>query len=412
MLKREAMEGQVLHPKGSAEYINRLNKIRVINLIRESGKISRAEIVKKTGLSAPTITRIVDSLINVEKLAKQVGVGSSSGGRPPMIVKFNGIDRYVIGVDWGRTHIYVALSDLNGKFLYEKTVDTEVKSDLESDIQLVGDIIQELIDTSGIEKSKVRGIGIAAAGYINKETQVIEFSPNFNWKGIDLRTTIRERFNMPVMVRNVISVMSQGALLYGAGQKYKDFIFVNIGYGIGAGIVINGKPYQGFDGFAGEFGHTKISGTLPENRMCKCGKYDCLESYASGWGIAETARKAVQFNHNTMLYGIEYLTTEKVAECAKKGDMLARKILLDAAKCMGASLASISNILNPEVVILGGTVMHAGDFYFEAIKSAFEEDSLTNVSRSIPVIKSQLGDKAAAKGAVSLIISEVLNFRV
>jgi len=400
------------HPKGSAEYINRLNKIKVLNLIRESGEISRAEIVKKTGLSAPTITRIVDSLINTEKLASQVGIGESKGGRPPVIVTFNGENGYVIGIDWGRTHIYGVLSNLNGDSLSELDVRTEASDGFESDLKRVINLIEELIEKSGIDTNKLYGIGVAAAGFVNTKTNSIEYSPNFNWKNVDIKKPLNEHFKVPVIVDNVSRVMAQGELLYGIGETCKDFIFINIGYGIGSGIIMNGKPFLGFDGMAGEIGHNRVIGGVAGGLQCSCGKVDCLECYSSGRGITEIAHNQLKFHPDSSLNKLEKLSTERIAEAAKEGDEFALSLFNQAADYLGIAIASIANLFNPSAIVLGGRVINSGSFFSDRIHRVFRREVIQQPSRSIELMQSKLGNQAAVKGATSLILHEVLNFRV
>ncbi len=400
------------HPKGSAEFINRLNKIKVLNLIRESGEISRAEIVKKTGLSAPTITRIVDSLINVEKLAVQVGVGESSGGRPPVIVKFNGEDSYVIGLDWGRTHIFGVISNLNGESLIELDVRTEASDSFESDLKQVIYLIEKLIQRSGIELSKLHGIGVAAAGFINKKNEIIEYSPNFNWSNADIKGPLSKHFKVPVIVDNVSRVMAQGELMYGIGESCKDFIFINVGYGIGSGVIMNGQPFLGFDGMAGEIGHNKVIGAIAGGRQCSCGKMDCLECYSSGHGIAELAKQQKSFYPNSVVSELDRISSETLAGLARKGDELALLLFNQAADYLGLAIASMANLFNPAKIVLGGKVMKAGPFFTERIRSVFEREVIQQPRRRIKLVQSKLAEEAAVKGAISLILHEVLNFRV
>ncbi|GAF04768.1 ROK family transcriptional regulator [Saccharicrinis fermentans] len=400
------------HPKGSAEYINRLNKIKVLNLIRESGEISRAEIVKQTGLSAPTITRIVDSLINFEKLAVQVGIGESNGGRPPMIVKFNGADSYVIGIDWGRTHIYSVLSNLNGDALAEVDTRTEASDSYESDLERVIDLIEQLFKKSGIEKKKLHGIGVAAAGFINKKTDHIEYSPNFKWKDVDIKKPLIKHFKVPVIVDNVSRVMAQGELMYGIGDQCKDFIFINIGYGIGSGFIMNGQPFFGFDGMAGEIGHNKIIGTTPAGIECSCGKMDCLECYSSGRGITEIANRQKTQHPESTLNKYESISTEIIAKEAREGDTFALELFNQAADYLGQAIASAANLFNPKAIVLGGKVMNSGIFFTQRIKNVFNKEVIQQPHRNIELLQSKLGNQAAVKGATSLILHEVLNFRV
>ncbi|MBI9063630.1 MAG: ROK family transcriptional regulator [Marinilabiliaceae bacterium] len=400
------------YPKGSAEYINRLNKIKVLNLIRETGEISRAEIVKETGLSAPTITRIVDSLINNEKLAFQIGIGTSKGGRPPVIVSFNGEDSYVIGIDWGRTHIFGILSNLNGDVLVEEDLRIETTNGFDADLNRLVSLIEGLIAKSGIDKSKLHGIGVAAAGFINKRNDIIEYSPNFKWEGVDIKKPVIRHFKVPVIVDNVSRVMAQGELMYGIGEKYKDFIFINVGYGIGSGIIMNGLPFYGFDGMAGEIGHNRIIGTIAGGIECSCGKLDCLECYSSGRGIAKIAMKQKQFYPHSTLNQIENISTELIAEAARKGDEFAIYLFYQAADYLGLAIASVANTFNPAAIVLGGKVMQSGPFFQERIRSVFNREIIQQPTRRIELLHSQLGNEAAVKGAISLIINEILNFRV
>lgn len=400
------------YPKGSAEYINRLNKIKVLNLIRESGEMSRAEIVKQTGLSAPTITRIVDSLINKEKLASQVGIGESKGGRPPVIVQFNGEASYVIGIDWGRTHIYSVLANLNGDVLVSSDVKTEATDSFDSDMRRVINLVEKLILKSGVDVSKLRGIGVAAAGFINKKTDIIEYSPNFKWKNVDIKKPLIEHFNVPVIVDNVSRVMAQGELMYGIGERCKDFIFINVGYGIGSGIIVNGQAFYGFDGMSGEIGHNRINVAVAGGLKCSCGKMDCLECYSSGRGIAEIALEKLKFYPDSGLNNLKKISAQTISALARKEDELALFLFNQAADYLGTAIASVANMFNPAAIVLGGKVMNSGSFFTERIRTAFHREIIQQPNRDIELLQSQLGDEAAVKGAISLILNEVLNLRV
>lgn len=400
------------YPKGSAEFINRLNKIKVLNLIRESGEISRAQIVKQTGLSAPTITRIVDSLINTEKLAEQIGVGESRGGRPPVIVRFNGENGYVVGIDWGRTHIYGVLSNLNGEALTKLDIRTEASEGFDVDMKRVVTLIEKLITKSGIDTNKLYGIGVAAAGFINKRNDIVEFSPNFNWEDVDIKRPLKEHFNVPVIVDNVSRVMAQGELMYGIGEKCKNFIFINVGYGIGSGFIMNGQPFFGYDGMAGEIGHNRIVGAESGGLKCSCGKLDCLECYSSGRGIADIALKQIANYPQSSINTLQKKSAENIAKEAAKGDEFALYLFNQAADYLGLAIACVANLFNPEAIVLGGRVMNSGSFFTERIRHVFNQEVIQQSKRKIKLLQSRLGSEAAVKGATSLILNEVLNFRV
>lgn len=403
-----------------AEQINRLNKITVLSIIREANEISRADIVKKSGLSAPTVTRIVDSLIHNEELAVQVGIGESSGGRPPMIVRFNGKDKYVIGIDWGRTHINGIIANLDGETVFNIDEPVSSENDFHTDLSKVIALINTLATQAEIDSERILGIGLAVAGFVNSGTGEVEYSPNFGWNKVDIRKELQESFKIPILIDNVSRVMSLGELRYGLGKTYQDFIFVNVGYGIGSGIIIGGKPFTGYDGFAGEIGHMKVRncGGFPEGtRRCACGKNDCLECYVSGRGIAQTVKFEIQDQPQSLINKLckgkeENITTELISVAAREGDSYAQGVLNDAATVLATSLANISNTLNPQAIIIGGKVALAGDFFIKRIREIFEKETLPNVRRSISLIKSDLIGEAGVKGAVALILNEVLELNV
>lgn len=394
--------------------INQIKKIKVLNLIRQEKEISRADIVKKTGISAPTVTRIVDSLLYTEKLVEQVGMGESNGGRPPLMVRFLGDENYVVGIDWGKTHIYGILADLNAKVLHELDIPSEADNDFNSDLEKVMNLIDYIVQKSSVNLDKILGVGIAAAGYINKHNGEIQYSPNFNWHHANIKQPIEQKFDVPVKVGNVSRVMAMGELLYGLGNKLQNFIFVNVGYGIGSGIIVNGRPYEGFDGYSGEIGHTKIACNREEERVCACGKINCLECYASGRGIAETVKKQYDQYPDSILRVLcngnkELITTEMVSKAAKSGDSFSLHVFSEAAETLGQAIANIANILNPEGIILGGRVLKSGSFYLDKVVQVFNQEYLKNADRKIPIYVSDNIERGAAIGAVSLILKEVLD---
>lgn len=409
----ESTEKQLIHDNGNQ--VNRFNKVKVLNAIRNAKRISRIDIVHQTGISAPTVTRIVDDLITKDKLVRQIGLGESKGGRPPKIIEFNGEKNYVIGIDWGRTHINSTITDLNAKTILEIDAPSTAHQDFDKDLQRIYSIIDYLIKKSGIDQSKLLGIGIAAAGYINNKG-VIEYSPNFNWKNINLKKPIAEKFRIPVIIQNVVRAMAIGELYYG-NHGLDDFIFVNVGYGIGSGIISEGRPLTGFDGISGEIGHTRIFSETNVQRKCVCGKHNCLECFASGRGIEEIAKERIN-NHPESVVNLltnfdsSLIDVKKLATAANKGDEFALRIFLEAADILGVSIANMTNLLNPKAVILGGRVITSGDFFINRLYEVFQREQLSNISNKVKMIKTSIPGKVAAKGAVGLILRELLNLNI
>jgi len=400
---------------GNAKYINKLNKIKILNLIREEKAISRADAAKVSGLSAPTVTRLVDSLIKKEELVTEIGIGTSSGGRRPKLLKFSGLDKFVIGIDLGTTNIYGILSNLNAEIIAEIKSPTRVEEGFESVMAQTCELIQDLEIHPRVKGKKIFGIGMAVAGLINRKRNIVEFSPDFHWRDVDIKGEMCKKCDLPVIFDNVTRVMALGELLYGIGERYKNFICVNIGYGIGAGIVINGKPLYGPKGMAGEFGHITLD--KDSDIQCECGNYGCLEALSSGHGIALAAQKKLPNGNRSMLLemcggNISKITAEMVANAAKKGESFSWEIFNNAAEYLGIGIAGLINLFSPEAVVIGGGVAQAGDILFDTVRKTVSARALNKISRGVEIIPATFGLKAAAMGAVSMILDNVLNLKI
>lgn len=399
-------------PKGSSRYINKLNKIKILNIIREKGSISRAGIAKISGISAPTVTRIVGSLMTEEGLVHEIGAGTSSGGRRPTLIEFLGSDNFVIGIDLGSTHIYSMLCNLNAEIVADEIRDTVVEDGFDRIMDTVGDVIDGLSKNPHIKGKKIFGVGLAVAGLINRWKNVVELSPDFHWNNVDIIKTLSKRCDMPIIFDNVTRVMALGELWYGIGDRIKNFIVVNVGYGIGAGIVIDGKPHYGPRGFAGEFGHITLE--KDSDAKCECGNTGCLEALASGRAIALAAQKALGESAESILFEacrneLSEITAEMVADAAKKGDRLALEVFENAAEYIGIGIAGLINLLSPEAVLIGGGVSEAGDLLFDTVRRVVSSRELHVASRKVLVEPVTFGMKTAAMGSVALILNEVLH---
>jgi len=401
--------------KANASYINRINKIKVLNLIRDKKAISRADIAKITDLSAPTVTRIVDSLINTEHLVVEIGMGNSNGGRPPNLVEFDGENNYVIGIDLGATNIYGVLTNLNAEIISEIKIPTFVQSGFEKVIERTYKVIEDLISGSGINKNKIYGIGMAVAGLVNRQKYILVFSPDFHWYDVNIVGELSKRTDIPIKFDNVTRVMALGELWYGIGKKFNNFICVNIGYGIGAGIIIDGHPFYGTNGMAGEFGHITLE--KDSDIKCDCGNYGCLEALASGHSIAAIAQEKLNAGAQSILLSIcgeniVSITTEMIAEAAKEGDRFANEIFKNAAEYIGIGLSALINLYNPQAIVIGGGVSQAGDILFNPIKETITKRAISRLSEDVLIMPASYGMKATVMGAVSLILNEVLNLNI
>lgn len=403
-------------PKGSAEYINRLNKIKILGLIRESSTISRADLVKKSGLSAPTVTRIVDFLINDKKLVVSLGIGDSKGGRPPILLKFDGKSNYVIGIDLGATVTRGVLSNLDGEFIKEIDFPTRLDKGFDVIMDDVSNLINQLADSKkNLRRDRIYGVGIAVAGLINLNKQIVDYSPVFDWNQANVLGALESKVEFPVIFDNVTRLMALGGMCYGKGQSQQHFICINVGYGIGAGIIVNGKLLTGADGYAGEFGHITIDKN--SDIQCSCKKYGCLEALASGKAIAITAQSRLARGQESLLNEMcqgdhSKVTAKMVADAAKEDDELALNVFTRAMEYIGIGIANLIGIFNPDLIVIGGGVSLAGDIFFDNIRSVVQKNLMQPTARQVQILPVAFGANAAIMGSFSLILNNVLNFEL
>ena len=314
----------------------------------------------------------------------------------------------VIGIDIGGTKISVSLAKKDGTIVEKKELNTRVRSDAKSSIKEIVDTVNLILFQQRISASDILGIGVSVPGAVSPEKGVIPESPNLpGWKGVRIKDILRKKFRRPVFVNNDAKASALAEKLFGIGKKVNNFVYVTVSTGIGSGIIVGGELVTGASFSAGEIGHTTI---IPGGPQCNCGKRGCLEALASGTAIAAQAKRMMEagkFNElgsYKMRPGNGRLTAEIVADAAREGDPLAIQILRNAGHFLGIGLANIINILNPEVVVLGGGVMKAGDLVWKSMEQAIKREAWPDPLRVCKIMRSKLGEHCGDLGAISLVL--------
>lgn len=384
-----------------------MNKIKVLQLIRNKKEITRAEIIELSGLSAPTVTRIVESLVQL-KLIQTNGIGSSIGGRRPQLIRFNSKDNYVIGIDIGATFIRSALSNLDGEFIFEIHVPTNLKKGFDAVMEQVGRLIEKLSERARQKGLSIWGIGIAVCGMVNKNTGIVEYSPIFDWRNVNIQEALAKYTTLNIALGNVVQLFALGELLYGVGKDFSDFICMNIGYGIGSGIIIDGKLFGGADGIAGEIGHVVIDSK--NKRIGLEGITGTLEALASGYGIADIAKEQSRLYTDSVLHAIDANEIEAkcVFDAAQKGDRLANEIVDSVANYLCIGIDTLIKLFNTECIVLSGGLVENDEIILEKIRNDLKHFSMNAISRTVPIVTSSFGDNAALMGSFSLILEKIL----
>jgi glucokinase-like ROK family protein len=384
------------------------NKSVVLRSVWNRRGISRLEISQLTGLSTATVSRLVDSLIQDGLVTERQPVAVQVG-RPVKPIVFNGFNHYLIGIDLGTTFIRGVLTNLSFELIKEIEVVTESKKDPESVLNKVAGVIQSLANTKLIDPARILGVGMAVAGIINLNTGIVEYSPAFNWRNLDLKGFMAKHVPYPVYFDNVSRAMALGEITLGTGPKFDNLICINVGYGIGAGIVMGGKLFYGTDGMAGEFGHMPMIGD--EAVYCTCGKKNCLTAYASGDAIAQRALMGLNDYPGSILHKIPAgdIEARHVAVAAEKGDPLARGVFLQAISYLGRATAGLLNIFNPQAVVFGGGISLNGPVFWDNLKAVIEENVFDHRSTMYHILPSSHPGRSAIYGALALVLQEILS---
>lgn len=390
--------------------LNNINKKNIINVIREHDVIYKAEIARMTDLSIPTVMKITDEFIS-NGLVQTVGKGESTGGKPPQLLQFVADARHIIGVDIGTTNISVLIINLAAQIKIKHTIPTDPSRDfaviMTQVIEAVASILSQQTET---EAENILGIGVGVAGLISSAEGKVLFSPDFGWRQQDIKKPLYDAFRLPVFVDNVTRAMAMGELWFGLGQDVNDFLCINLGYGIGAAIVIDNEVYSGRRGLSGEFGHMTMDKNGPK---CDCGNYGCLEALSSANAMSKQARTAIQSGaHSTISLvvngDLEKIDAKVIFECAQAGDALANNIVNQAIEYLGIAIASAVNFLDPQLIILEGGVSRAGEALQLPLTQEVERHVMPFREHSVNIMTSHLGSDAAAIGAAAFLLKNLV----
>ena len=317
--------------------------------------------------------------------------------------------QYIIGVDLGGTKIFAgAVSKDGARTSGMRSIATQPELGAEGVVDrmvgLIEGVILDTIQETGATRKDFVGIGVGAPGPLDREKGLVVVAPNLGWRDFPLRDRIGSRLNLPATLDNDANCATVGEFWLGAARGARNVIGITIGTGIGGGIIINGELYHGSSDVAGEIGHTTID---VNGRHCKCGNYGCLEAYASGPAIATRAREALAREDNasmmtSMVDGqLDRLTAELVYDAAKKGDGLANEIVRDTARYLGAGIATLLNVINPDVVVVAGGVTRAGDALFGPLNTEVRRRAFKPAVQAVRIVPAELPGTAGVIGAVA-----------
>lgn len=387
-------------------YKNKSLKKLIINHLDQNEQSTITELSKDLNISVPKITSLINELIEAG-LIKDEGKFDSTGGRRASIYGLVPDACYFIGVDVKRFYVNLGLLDFKKHLVsLNEKVPFKLENTQES-LQSLLVIIKTFVDDQTlIVKEKILGIGINLSGRINNTTGY-SYS-YFNFHEDPLSAIIQKEIGIQTFLENDSRAMAYGEFCCGDVKNARNVLFVNIDYGIGLGILIDGKLYYGKSGFSGEFGHTPL---FDNEILCHCGKKGCLETEASGLSLIRKLKEKTEQGSTSSLMkkkSINDITLVDIVLAAKNEDMLCIEALAEIGEKIGKGIAMLINIFNPELLILGGTLSQTGDYLRLPIRSAVNKYSLTLVNTDTELKVSKLGEKAGVMGACLIARNKVL----
>lgn len=387
--------------KADKSLIKELNRSAVIDAIRHKGPISRTDLAKDTKLGQSTMTNIIEKLKNLG-LVNEIGEADSTGGRKAILLEFNNLFAYAIGIKIMKDHLIFALTDLQANIIEKKEIYFESPSDSQLIINLMKSTINQILIEYQVESNNLIGIGIAVSGLVNSKRGVVLRSPLLNWNNVDLATPLKDEFQLPVLIDNDVNAYTYAELEFGYGKSTNQFICISIGDGIGSSFVIDRKLYKGEYGGAGEFGHTIIN---VDGRPCHCGQYGCLETYLSNQSLNLNAQEFASRYPDSDLFR-ENINYETLTKAARNRDQLALVLFDQISKYLSVGLINAINSFNPKKIVLIGEALLGKDYFIEnAIKKS--KENFFQGSFESEVVLSKLGDDAWLQGAALLAIDQL-----
>jgi predicted NBD/HSP70 family sugar kinase/biotin operon repressor len=382
---------------GSLAWLRERNRSRVMHVIRERARPSQADIARATGLSRTTVHSLIAELkaegVVMELSSAREGRAS---GRPGVRLVLRDAARAAIGIDFGHSHIAVAVSDLARNVIAERHAELDVNRQAIEALDKAACMAEDALKEAGVEHRSVVGVGIGIPGPVDRERGTAGSATILpGWVGLRIADAMEQRLRLPVAIENDANIGALAEMTWGAGRGCSSFAYVKAATGIGAGIVIDGRLLHGVSGTAGEIGHT----TLDEaGALCYCGNRGCLETVASGPAIIKLVGDGTD----------EAPSLGAVIDRALAGDLRCRRAIADAGREIGVAVAGLCNLINPERVIVGGLLSRAGEQLLAPLRTSLERHAVQAAAEKVEVVAAELVERSELLGAVALALQRTV----
>jgi len=384
------------------DFTRELNLFNILNSIREAGSISRVEIAEKTGQSKASVTNITALLIERGLIYEDQVESSTSRGRRRIMLMLNPDAAYTVGIKIAAFRLSFAVVDFVGQVKSTLSIPFRVGERSAAMLAAVAeDGILHCLEDARLKLEDLSGCGVAIPGFVDSASGTCYWTPIQNGSS-NIRDLLAQRLDMDVYLENDANSFTVASQWFGLGKGIRNFLVVTIEEGIGMGIVVDGKLYQGATGIAAEFGHMVI---VPDGEPCRCGKLGCFEAYSADSGILQQARKLLKRRKSGP--DQDMLTIEEVTRWAREGDRGLRKIFQQSGEFLARGVAGLIQIFNPERVIITGEGVRAGDLVFDPMHKLLGKYLNREQANSTQILIQEWNDHDWAQGAAGFVLGEI-----
>jgi predicted NBD/HSP70 family sugar kinase len=382
---------------GSLSSLRELNRLKVLEVVRERHTVSRAEIATSTGLARSTVSTLVSELqragLLVEREEPRNNVRSITG-RPPLRLSLDPQAGAVIAIQFDHEFVRVAISDLSLTLLAEGVREDDVDSDPLEALGMAHSLIEDLLKQAGVKRDRLLGIGVAMPCPVDANRRVVRSTTILpRWIGLDIAAWLGDRLGVPVTVENDANLGALAESIRGGGRGATEMVYLRISSGVGGGLILGGRLYRGAQGTAGEFGHVTINDA---GHMCRCGNRGCLETMVGAGALLELLRRS---------HG-DHITIERMIELARDGDPGCQRVIADAGHTVGRVIAAICNEYNPEMVVVGGELALAGELLLGPIRESIRRYAISDATEELRIVAGELRERAELIGALELVVGQ------
>jgi predicted NBD/HSP70 family sugar kinase len=374
-------------------------RARVVGVLAEAGAVSRADLARRAALAPSTVSAVVSDLqaagLVVEPAEPVHPPERGTVGRPPVLIALHRKAGVVAGVDFGKTHLRMAISDLSHQLLAERHRPLDADLPAREAIALTQTMFRDALEEAEVHGAELLGVGMGLPGPVHRPSGQLGNSTILpGWVGIHAADAVSEALGHRVEVENDANLGALGEWMWGSGRGVDHMAYVKAATGIGAGFIVNGQPYVGAGGTAGELGHTVVD---PGGPICRCGNRGCLETFAGGPALLGALRD---------VHG-DHLSLPDAVALALSGDAGCARAIADAGTAIGTAVATLCNLFNPRRVVVGGDLGHAGELLLEPLRDSLRRGAIRSAADDVDVLQGELGERAEVLGAVALVLGRV-----